>query len=163
MGFKLSYLVKGFPGHPLHPPLTDAAIGAYTVATGLGALDALGGLGVYEGALANGWWLALVAGLVASAPAVITGLIDWFAIPRGTPIWRTATSHMVAMITATVFFAMAAVRGHDHYVEGATEAGPLALTFVGFAFLTLGGWLGGKIVFGYGMRVLGRGDEREGS
>jgi hypothetical protein len=25
---KLGYLVKGFPGHPLHPPLTDATIGA---------------------------------------------------------------------------------------------------------------------------------------
>jgi hypothetical protein len=27
---KLSYLVKGLPGHPLHPPLTDATIGIYT-------------------------------------------------------------------------------------------------------------------------------------
>jgi hypothetical protein len=27
--FKPSYLVKGFSGHPLHPPLTDATIGAY--------------------------------------------------------------------------------------------------------------------------------------
>jgi hypothetical protein len=30
--FKPSYLVKGFPGHPLHPPMTDGAIGAYTAA-----------------------------------------------------------------------------------------------------------------------------------
>ncbi len=29
---KLSYLVKGLPGHPLHPPLTDATIGIYTAA-----------------------------------------------------------------------------------------------------------------------------------
>jgi len=32
---KLSYLLKGLPGHPLHPPLTDATIGAYTAATAL--------------------------------------------------------------------------------------------------------------------------------
>lgn len=159
MGFKLSYLVKGFPGHPLHPPLTDATIGAYTVATALGALDALGGLGVYEGALANGWWLALVVGLVVSAPTAVTGLIDWFGVPRATPLWRTATAHMVAMLAATTFFALAAVTGHDQYVAGATEAAPLALTFVGFGLLTLGGWIGGAIVFGYGMRVLGREDE----
>ena len=31
---RLSYLVRGFPGHPLHPPLTDA----YTTATVLGIL-----------------------------------------------------------------------------------------------------------------------------
>ena len=33
---KLRYLIRGLPGHPLHPPLTDATIGAYTVATALG-------------------------------------------------------------------------------------------------------------------------------
>jgi len=36
--FKPSYLAKGFPGHPLHPLLTDATIGAYTAATVLGIL-----------------------------------------------------------------------------------------------------------------------------
>ena len=27
---KLSYLWHGTPGHPIHPPFTDATIGAYT-------------------------------------------------------------------------------------------------------------------------------------
>ena len=30
--FKPSYLIRGLPGHPLHPPLTDATIGTYTFA-----------------------------------------------------------------------------------------------------------------------------------
>jgi hypothetical protein len=30
---KLSYLVNGLPGHPLHPPLTDATIGICSGAT----------------------------------------------------------------------------------------------------------------------------------
>jgi hypothetical protein len=29
--FKPSDLVRGFPGHPLHPPLTDATIGGTVV------------------------------------------------------------------------------------------------------------------------------------
>ncbi len=37
--------------------------------------------------------------------------------------------------------------------------GPLVLTLVGFAMLTLGGWLGGAIVFTHGMRVLKLVDE----
>lgn len=41
-GMKLSYLVKGCPGHPLHPPLTDATIGLYTGATVFGVLSVLG-------------------------------------------------------------------------------------------------------------------------
>ena len=39
---KLRYLVKGLPGHPLHPPFTDATIGAYTVATVLGIASKVG-------------------------------------------------------------------------------------------------------------------------
>ena len=30
---KLSYLWRGLPGHPLHPPLTDATIGIYTASS----------------------------------------------------------------------------------------------------------------------------------
>ena len=33
-------------------------------------------------------------------------------------------------------------------------SGPFILTVVGFGLLTLGGWLGGTIVFVHGMRVL---------
>jgi hypothetical protein len=39
---RLSYLVKGLPGHPLHPPLTDATIGIYTGASVFGVLSAFG-------------------------------------------------------------------------------------------------------------------------
>jgi hypothetical protein len=44
--------------------------------------------------------------------------------------------------------------GHGDYVDSEVGGGALALTLVGFALLTLGGWLGGAIVFGHGMRVL---------
>ena len=54
---KLSYLIKGLPGHPLHPPFTDATIGIYTGATAFGVLSALG---VSEVNMAKTWWLALV-------------------------------------------------------------------------------------------------------
>lgn len=66
---------------------------------------------------------------------------------------------MLAMVTATVFFLLSAILGHGGYVDGAVEALPFALTLVGFGMLTLGGWLGGTVVFVHGMRVLGRTDE----
>ena len=153
---KLSYLVKGFPGHPLHPPLTDATIGIYTVAT---AFAIFSKLGVSEENLATGWWLALIAGLIVTGPTALTGLADWLAISRGTPLWRTATLHLTSMVTATVFFLLAAIVGHGDYVDRAVGGAGLALTLIGFAFLTLGGWLGGAIVFTHGMRVLKLVDE----
>jgi uncharacterized membrane protein len=148
---KLSYLVKGLPGHPLHPPLTDATIGIYTGAAVFGVLSILG---VSEGNTAPAWWLALIAGLVVTGPTAVTGLIDWLGITRGTSLWRTATLHMLSMLTATAFFLVAAILGHDGYVDGEVTSGSLLLTLVGFAFLTLGGWLGGTVVFVHGMRVL---------
>jgi uncharacterized membrane protein len=148
---KPSYLVKGFPGHPSHPPLTDATIGIYTLATVLGVLCALG---VSPENATKGWWLALVVGLVVTAPTALTGVLDWLDITKGTPLWRTATVHMASMLTATAVFLLTAIFGHDDYVRGDVSGGSLALTLVAFALLTLGGWLGGSVVYVHGMRVL---------
>ena len=38
---KLSYLGRGLPGHPLHPPFTDATVGIYTGSTVCGLLSVL--------------------------------------------------------------------------------------------------------------------------
>ena len=148
---KLSYLWRGLPGHPLHPPLTDATIGIYTGATVLGVLSAIG---VSERNTATAWWLVLVIGLIATVPTALTGLADWLLLEWGSPIWRTATLHLLAMVTATVFFLVAAIVGHGGYVDSEVTAGSLILTLVGFGLLTLGGWLGGTVVFVHGMRVL---------
>jgi uncharacterized membrane protein len=154
--FKPSYLVKGFPGHPLHPPMTDGAIGAYTAAVVLGCL---GAVGIAEDALAKGWWLALLVGLGFGALAALTGLAEWITMTWGTPLWRTATFHMLVMVIATLLFVLAAILGYDGYQDGDIRSGVLALALVGYGMLTLGGWLGGTIVFVHGMRVLNLVDE----
>jgi uncharacterized membrane protein len=153
---KPSHLFKGLPGHPLHPPLTDATIGIYTLATAFAVLSAIG---VSERNTATAWWLALVAGLVVTVPTALTGLLDWLTITWWTPLWRTATMHLLSMVTATVLFLLAAIFGHAGYVDHAVRGGPFALTLVGFGMLTLGGWLGGTIVYVHGMRVLNLVDE----
>lgn len=155
---KLDYLVRGTPGHPSHPPLTDATIGIYTFATIAAVLSALG---IAEDAAAQGWALALVIGLVVSVPTSLTGLLDWLKIEGGTPLKRTATSHLFAMLAATGTFLVTAIVGYSDGMNGSdgmggvVSTGGLILTLVAFGLLTLGGWLGGAIVFGHGMRVLG--------
>jgi uncharacterized membrane protein len=146
-----SYLVKGFPGHPLHPPLTDATVGIYTLAAILAVLSAFG---VSQENVTKGWWLALVVGLVVTAPTAVTGTIDWLDISPGTPLWRTATVHGASMFTAAVVFFVTAIVGHGDYLRGEVSTRSLVLTLGGFALLTLGGWLGGTVVFVHGMRVL---------
>jgi len=165
---KLSYLWRGLPGHPLHPPLTDVTIGAYTFAL---VAVILSKAGVAEHAAARAWWLALVVALASSALTVLTGfvewlkitrgtpLVEWLKITRGTPLFRTATTHMLVMATASVFFLLAATFGHACYVDADVSIGPFILTIVGFAVLMVGGWLGGAITYIYGMRVLNLVDE----
>jgi uncharacterized membrane protein len=148
---KLSYLLRGTPGHPLHPPLTDATIGIYTFAT---AAAVLSELGVAENGFAQGWWLALVVGLVVSAPTALTGLVDWSTISHDTPLWRVATIHMVIMLSATTVFLVAAVVGYDAYDDEAVSTGGFVLTLAGYLLLAGGGFAGGSVVFVHGMRVL---------
>lgn len=152
----MKWLLKGPAGHPLHPPLTDATIGVYTLAT---VMVVLSRLGVSDHNTATAWWLALVTGLCITLPTALTGFLDWLDISRGTPLWRTATLHLGAMLTATVIFAITAGAGHGDYVDGKVSGASLILTLVGFAVLTTGGWLGGSIVFVHGMRVLSLVDE----
>lgn len=73
-------LIRGLPGHPLHPPLTDATIGMYVLAGGLAIIG-------YSGAIklgaAKGMWLALIGGLIVSVPTALSGLVDWLTIEWG--------------------------------------------------------------------------------
>jgi uncharacterized membrane protein len=148
---RASYLVRGLPGHPLHPPLTDATIGAYTFAT-IAAIVSKAGLA--SSGFATGWWLALVIGLITSALTVATGLADWLTISWGSELWKTATVHALTMVAATVLFVLAIVFGHGGYVRHEVTTGSLILTLLGFVALTAGGWLGGAITYVHGMRVL---------
>ena len=148
---KLSYLWKGLAGHPIHPPFTDVTIGTYTFATIAALADVTS---ISKNAATHGWWLALLVGLIVTVPTALTGFADWLTIEWGTELWKTATLHLTAMVSATVFFGLAAIFGHDDFKRGDVTAGPFILTVVGFGLLTLGGWLGGTVVFVHGMRVL---------
>jgi uncharacterized membrane protein len=148
---KASFLLRGLPGHPVHPPLTDATIGAYTFATVAAVLSKAG---VAEHKFATAWWLALVVGLLFGVVTAGTGFIDWLTITRGTPLFRTATAHMLAMVTATLLFAVTIGAGHNGYADGKVTTGSFILTLLGFLALTVGGWLGGAITYVHGMRVL---------
>jgi uncharacterized membrane protein len=148
---KLSYLVKGLPGHPLHPPLTDLTIGTYTFAT-IAAILNIANLVGHNAAYA--WWIALVVGLCSTVLTATTGFLDWIEIEWGSELWKTATAHLSAMLAATGAFLAAALVGHHGYTQGSIGGGAFALTIVGFVLLTTGGWLGGAVVFVHGMRVL---------
>lgn len=153
---KASYLIRGLPGHPIHPPLTGVTIGAYTFASVAAVLSKLG---LAEHGFARAWWLALVIALISSALTVLAGVADWLSITWGSELWKAATIHAGAMVTATVLFVLAIIFGHGGYVGAAVPSGSFILTLAGFTAMTVGGWLGGAITYVHGMRVLKLVDE----
>jgi uncharacterized membrane protein len=151
----LSSLIKGWPGKPSHPPLTDASIGAYTVGV---AMLVAGALGLEEEQMAHGALLAIGGGLALAGPTALTGLLDWLGMEKGTPWRRTATIHLIVMLSATVLFALTFIAQLDGYDDGSIEALPLILGLAALATLATGGWIGGTMVYVYGVRVLKRED-----
>ena len=149
--------IRGLPGHPLHPPLTDATIGMFVLAAGLAVVGYAGGV---KEAAAKATYLALIGGLIAAVPTALTGLVDWLTIEWGSRRWRTATWHLTAMLTAVALFALAAWRQHPGYRHGDVTTGGLVLALAGLFVLVVGGWLGGSLVFVHGTRVLNDREEQ---
>jgi uncharacterized membrane protein len=143
--------LHGLPGHPLHPPLTDATIGMLVLATGLAVIGAFGAI---PDAAGKACWLALIGGLGMAIPTAATGFADWVHLDWGSPRWRTATLHLSAMTTAVVLYAVAAWLQHAGYRDGDVTTGGLVFSLAGLAALITGGWLGGTVVFLHGVRVV---------
>jgi len=148
-------LIRGFPGKPLHPPLTDVSIGAYTVGT---AMLVLGALGVEEEQMAHGALLAISGGLIVALPTALTGLADWLQIEKGTPARSVATIHLFVMLAATALFAATWLAQLDGYKQDEVKTLALILGVVAETVLAIGGNIGGANVFVYGIRVLKRGE-----
>ena len=152
---RLLDLIRGWPGKPSHPPLTDASIGSYTVGV---AMLIAGKAGLQEKQMAYGSLIAISFGLLLAAPTAITGLLDWLQIEKGTARRTTATVHLLTMVTATLVFAGAWLAQRPGYNHGNVETLGLALGVAALALLAAGGYIGGALVFGYGVRVVKRPD-----
>lgn len=143
--------LRGPAGHPLHAALSDLVVGMFVLATGLACV---GYIGWVTEAAGKGAWLAIVSGLAAATVTATTGLIDWLFIPRRSAAWKTATVHMLVMVTTVVLYGLAAWRQWFGYLHGTVTTSGLVFVCVGLATLLLGGFFGGAVVFVHGMRVL---------
>jgi uncharacterized membrane protein len=148
-------LIKGFPGKPSHPPLTDVAIGGYTVGV---IVLILGAFDFQEPQMAHGALLAISGGIVFGLLAAVTGLLDWLDLPAGTPVRRLATAHLLVMVAATGLFVATWLIQRPGYNHAEVRTGAWIVGLAAEIVLLAGGYLGGSIVYAYGTRVLGRTD-----
>jgi len=144
-------LIKGFTGKPSHAPLTDVSVGAYTVGV---AMLVAGLVGLEEEAMAKGALLAISGGLIVAIPTSLTGLLDYFDLPKRSAARRLATYHLFVMLTATALFAATWAAQRQGYLDGEVTTLGLILGVAAFGVLVIGGTLGGALAYVYGVRVV---------
>jgi uncharacterized membrane protein len=147
----LSSLVKGYAGKPSHPPLTDVSVGAYTVGV---AMLIAGAAGLEQEAMAKGALLAISGGLIVAIPTALTGLLDYFDLPKRSAARTLAVYHLFVMLAATALFAATWAAQRQGYLDGEVTTLALILSIGAFALLVLGGTLGGALAYVYGVRVV---------
>jgi nitrite reductase/ring-hydroxylating ferredoxin subunit/uncharacterized membrane protein len=125
-------------GHPLHPPLTDVVIGAWTSAV---ALDWLGGK---RGRPAADRLVAL--GVLSALPTAATGLNDWATLDG--PTRRLGLVHGTTNVVATGLFGTSWLARK----AGRRFFGKL-LALAGYGTVSVGAFLGGHLTFRSGVGV----------
>lgn len=124
-------------GHPLHPVLTDLAIGGWTAAVTLDLVDQLTG----DETVARGADAALGLGLLGALGSAVTGATDW-QHTEGRPR-RLGVVHALLNVIATTLFTLSFIAR----LSGRRGTGRW-LASVGITVGTAAAYVGGDLVFG---------------
>src|SRR3546814_4276342 len=92
----------------------------------------------------------LAAGCAAGVIAMLAGMVELPRVPEGAPM-RDAWVHMGAMLAAFTFFTARLLLRLDHLQPLPPDAVSLLLDAGGFVALAVGGWFGGRLVYGHGV------------
>lgn len=131
--------------HPLHPALVHFPIVCWTLAV------VADGVGLWLGELAWRWSAGLLAiGCAMGLLAMLAGMVELARVPEGAAM-RDAYWHMGAMLTAFSLFTARLLAGVEHMRPLEPDALCFALDAGGFICLAVGGWLGGRLVYGHGV------------
>jgi len=137
--------------HPIHPIAVHLPMALWPSALLFDFLSRrdVGGNGMVQ---LSFWAIAL--GLLATLIAVPTGVLDWLGIKKEQPARKTGLYHMLLNILVTLLFIwnlLLRIRGFRYDTEVA--AGPLALSLIGTILLIGSAYLGGIMVYNYGIGV----------
>jgi uncharacterized membrane protein len=150
--------VQGKPiGHPSHPMFVHFPIAFYLAVI---VFDVMTLIQPNAGLIQAGTYL-LVMAVIGTVILLVTGLIDWAGMIKGSRKRRKANQHLLTQLAASSFFIVVLVlRWLD---RGLAEAEPLWLILeaIGYVVIAAGQYLGGVLVYEMAMRVSTGGTARE--
>ncbi len=138
-------------GHPIHPILIPFPIGLLVFSVIADLIYMWRGNPVWKDYVA---FYTLLGGILGGAAAAIPGLIDWATLTDRAAV-KVANWHArVNIITLLIFAASFYLRTNSGaaWITSIPML-PLILSLVGVVGLTIGGWLGGELVFKHGVAV----------
>jgi uncharacterized membrane protein len=145
----LKEIVAGKPiGRATHVMFVHFPIAFYIAVL---AFDVFSRVGTHRWAPVSATWL-LIGAFAATAILALTGFVDRSTMRPG-KVKSTATRHALVQIAAAVVFIVNfAIRWGDRAIP---EAKPLwiVLDVIGVILVMIGADIGGKLVYGFGMRV----------
>ncbi|MEZ5545534.1 MAG: DUF2231 domain-containing protein [Lysobacteraceae bacterium] len=107
--------------------------------------------GLYLGETAWRWSAGLlIVGCAMALPAMLAGVVELVRVPEGEAL-RDAYWHMTAMLLATALFTARLLLRQDRLHALPPDALALTLDALGALALGIGGWLGGRLVYGHGV------------
>ena len=128
--------------HPLHSALVHLPFGLLAAASLCDGLTWAFGAPFTEVARID-----LLLGLIASVPAIGSGLMDLRRLPRDDGPTIAAAWHISAMSCAVILYLVSYLMRRDPSVTGPA----MAVGFVGLAALGFGGFWGGDLVHRFGV------------
>jgi uncharacterized membrane protein len=146
-----SFLQGKWLGHPVHPVLVHFPTALLPSAF---VFDVLSYVGIVSQVLFQLSFYAIAVGLLAALLAVPFGLADWWDIRKDKPAWSLGVFHMSINMIVSVLWALNL--GLRFQLLGVVESSPgylLALSAAGTLALFFSGYLGGRMVFAYGVSV----------
>jgi uncharacterized membrane protein len=151
MQWSLDLLKGKWLKHPLHPIIVHVPMAMWPSAL---IFDLLSQWQIGGNALVRLSFYAIIFGLVASLLAVPTGVLDWSGIKKEKPAWKIGLYHMMLNLIVALLFAINFGLRMQDFREATTVARiPLGLSFIGTGLLIGSAYLGGRMVYTYGINV----------
>jgi uncharacterized membrane protein len=150
-------VLAGPYGHPVHPILVTLPIGVWVASV---LFDLIGYAADDPAPFTTGARWLIAIGLVGALVAAFFGVLDLLAIPRRTRAASVAITHLVLNVIVTIVFALSL--GLRVGESGSTDTPALLLSIAGLVLLAISGYLGGKLAYGYGVRVAAEADQAVG-
>jgi uncharacterized membrane protein len=135
-------------GHPIHPMLVPIPIGLWIFSL---VCDL-----IHAGGSTNPAWTTVAlytmgGGIIGALLAAVPGLIDLLSLPPGPR--KTAIAHMTINLVVVALFAL---NLWWRLPEPGAPGSLVWLSLLAVGLLAVSGWLGGKMVYVYGIAVEGR-------